>query len=146
MAKEVATHIEINASVGAVWNELINFNAYPSWNPFIQYINGNLTPGSRLSVSIHPPNKKAMRFNPIVQVLEEKKKFVWLGHLIITGIFDGEHSFELIPISENQTHFIHKEKFSGLLVPLVTSMLDKETRQGFINMNTALKARCEAKH
>jgi hypothetical protein len=143
MAREVSTNIEINASVSAVWGQLVNFAAYSDWNPFIQLVNGDLAQGGRLSVLVCPPNSRGMRFNPVVRELEEYKKIVWLGRLLFPGVFDGEHSFELIPLSENKTRFVHKEKFSGVLVPMFWSSLDRDTRQGFVNMNKALKARCE---
>lgn len=143
MAREISTNIEINASADAVWRKLINFAAYPDWNPFIQSIEGDLAVDGRLSVLVCPPNNKSMRFKPVVRELEENKKFVWLGHFMFPGVFDGEHSFELIPLSEDKTRFVHKEKFSGFLVPMFWAQLDKDTRQGFVDMNNALKTRCE---
>lgn len=145
MAREVSTDIEINAPAATVWRELVNFAAYPAWNPFIQSIEGNLAQGGRLSLLVCPPNNKGMRFKPTVRTLEENKKIVWLGHFLFPGVFDGEHSFELMPLSENKTRFVHTEKFSGALMPIFWSMLDMDTRQGFVNMNNALKARCEGK-
>lgn len=143
MAREVSTDIEINAPAAKVWRELVNFAAYPDWNPFIPSIDGDLAQGNRLSVLVRPPNNNAMRFKPKVRVLQENRKIVWIGHFLFPGMFDGEHSFELTALSENKTRFVHKEKFSGALVPMFWSMLDKDTRQGFVNMNRALKARCE---
>ncbi|NMM26997.1 MAG: SRPBCC domain-containing protein [Glaciimonas sp.] len=143
MAREISTEIEINASPAAVWRELTNFSAYPSWNPFIQSIDGPLHEGSRLTVLICPPNNKEMRFKPVIRTVEEAKEIVWKGKFLIPGLFDGEHGFELIPLSTDRTRFVQKEKFSGVLVPLFWSMLDRDTRQGFIDMNKALKARCE---
>lgn len=145
MAREVSTEIDINAPAQAIWRELMNFAAYPTWNPFIQSIGGEAQCGSRLSVTVCPPNNKAMSFKPVVREFKENRKFAWLGRLMFPGVFDGEHSFELIPLDENRTRFIHKETFSGALVPLFWSKLDTDTRQGFDNMNQALKARCEGK-
>ncbi|MGR9052988.1 MAG: SRPBCC family protein [Gammaproteobacteria bacterium] len=144
MSKEIKTEIEISAPADTIWRELINFDAYPTWNPFIQYITGNLSQGGHLSVLVCPPNNKDMRFNPVVRELVENKKLVWLGRLLFPGVFDGEHCFELTPLSKNTTRFVHKEKFSGALVPLFWSSMEQDTRQGFISMNQALKARCEA--
>lgn len=143
MTREIVTDIEINVPVEVVWKELIDFSSYPSWNPFIQFIKGELAHDARLSVLVCPPNNKSIRFSPVVHVLEENKKIVWLGRLLLPGIFDGEHSFELIPLSENKTRFVHKEKFSGVLIPMLWPKLGKNTRQGFVNMNKALKSRCE---
>jgi len=63
----------------------------------------------------------------------------WLGHLIIPGLFDGEHTFRLDDNHNGTTTFIHSENFSGLLVPLFRKMLEENTREGFIQMNNKLK-------
>jgi hypothetical protein len=47
-------------------------------------------------------------------------------------------------LENNKTKFIHGEKFSGLLVPLVGKMLDK-TKKGFQLMNESIKNECERK-
>jgi hypothetical protein len=66
-----------------------------------------------------------------------------LGHLIILGLFDGEHIFTIETLAPNQVHFIQREVFSGLLVPLLARRLDAGTLRGFEEMNQALKARAE---
>jgi hypothetical protein len=45
-------------------------------------------------------------------------------------------------VDKDITKFIHGEKFSGLLVPLVGKMLDK-TQKGFQLMNESIKKECE---
>jgi hypothetical protein len=47
-------------------------------------------------------------------------------------------------VDKDITKFIHGEKFSGLLVPLVGKMLDK-TQKGFQLMNESIKNECERK-
>lgn len=66
-----------------------------------------------------------------------------MGHLFIKGLFDGEHSFELIDNLDGTTTFIQSEKFEGILIPLFKKMLDVNTKEGFESMNKALKARVE---
>lgn len=141
---EISTVIDINAPVEVVWRELVNFAAYPAWNPFIRSIEGELALGGRLSIWVCPPNNKGMRFKPLVRELEEHHKLVWLGSLLFPGLFDGEHCFKLAALDGEHTRLVHKEKFSGILVPLFWPKLDKDTRQGFADMNQALKARCES--
>jgi hypothetical protein len=60
----------------------------------------------------------------------------------INGIFDGEHYFIIEFLENDKTKFIQGEKFSGLLVPLVGTMLDK-TQKGFQLMNESIKNECE---
>jgi hypothetical protein len=66
----------------------------------------------------------------------------WKGNLLLPGIFDGEH-YCVAPSATESTEFIHGERFSGQLVPLLRRALDRETRSGFEAMNRALKQRVE---
>jgi hypothetical protein len=84
-----------------------------------------------------------MSFNPTVLKAEPNRELRWLGHLLIPGVFDGEHIFSIEPITENKVRFIQREKFSGLLAPLFWSRLDRDTRRGFNEMNAALKKLAE---
>ena len=142
--KELKTEIEINGTVDRVWEVLTNFSSFPEWNPFIKRIEGDLKVGAPLKVLMEPPGGKAMTFKPVGKILEPKTEFRWLGNLLIPGIFDGEHIFQLEQINDNKIKFIHRENFSGLLVPLLWKDLNSNTRQGFEEMNKALKERIEA--
>ena len=140
---ELKTEIEINGSVDQVWEVLTDFSSFPDWNPFIKKIEGELQLGAKLEVLIEPPGGKSMTFKPTVKILEPKTEFRWLGNLLFPGIFDGEHIFRLEQIDNNKTKFIHRENFSGLVVPLFWKSLNSNTRKGFEEMNKALKERVE---
>jgi hypothetical protein len=142
--KNIQTEILINTDITKVWDVLMNFDSYPKWNPFITSIIGEQKLGNRLTVSINPPGGKGMTFKPTILSLESNKEFRWKGKLGITGIFDGEHYFILEFLENDKTKFIHGETFSGLLVPLVGTMLDK-TQKGFQLMNESIKNECERK-
>lgn len=143
MAREISTDIQIQAPAACVWHELVDFTAYPRWNPFIPSIAGARMPGGKLSVLLQLPNGKRMRFRPVIHRLKEHQCLVWRGHWLIPGLFDGEHSFELTAQGETLTRLVHKECFSGILVPMLWNSLEREVRQGFMHMNEALKKRCE---
>ncbi len=142
--KEVHTEIEIDAPAGRVWRVLTDFAAYPEWNPFVRRGEGEVRVGARLHVTIQPPGGKGMSFRPTVLVVDPDRELRWLGHLWIPGLFDGEHSFVIEPLGEGRVRFIQRERFGGLLVPLLSKMLDVETRRGFEEMNRALKMRSES--
>jgi hypothetical protein len=138
----IETDIDINAPISRVWTLLTDFAAMPSWNPFIKSISGNLRQGARLSVHIAPPGTSGMRFKPTIHSVLRERELRWLGHLFVAGIFDGEHYFLLEPHGACRTRLTHGEKFSGLLVGLLSGMLSS-TEAGFKAMNTALKQRAE---
>ncbi|MCK5633360.1 SRPBCC domain-containing protein [bacterium] len=143
--KQIFTGIEINAPVEKVWAVLTNFEEYPKWNPFIKLVDGEIKEGSVFKVTLEQPDSKPMVFKPKCLKFEKNKEFKWLGHLYIPGIFDGEHSFELIEMGEKKTNFIQKEIFKGLLVPFLWKQLNTKTRKGFKLMNEKLKELSETK-
>lgn len=141
---EITTSIDIDAPPDRVWDALLDFPAYIDWNPFIRKISGFARAGERLTVHILPPGGKGMTFHPRVLRSDPRTEFRWLGHMIVPGIFDGEHFFRVEPLAEGQrSRFVHGERFTGLLVPLLRRRLDEDTRFGFEAMNRALKSRVE---
>jgi hypothetical protein len=141
---QIETSITIAAEPARVWQILTDFGRMPSWNPFIPSISGVPENGQRLTVRIAPPGQRGMTFKPKVISAKPHHELRWLGSLIVPGLFDGEHYFELHPVGADSTRFVHGEKFSGLLVGLIMGqrMLDA-TRQGFEAMNQGLKRRVE---
>ncbi len=141
---ELHSEIEIDAPAELVWHLLTAFASYPRWNPFIRTISGQPTKGERLEVRLEPPGGRAMTFKPKILKAEPNRELRWLGHLLVPGLFDGEHSFIIQPLEENRVRFVQREAFKGVLVPLFAGSLDENTQRGFEEMNRALKVRTEA--
>lgn len=139
--RRIAVTTEIKAPVEAVWAELTNTEAFPSWNPFMS-LAGPLEVGARLEVRIAPPGGRPMTFRPTVTAFEAGRRLEWLGRLVLPGIFDGRHEFTLEPVAGG-TRLTQAETFTGILVPLTASTLAK-TEEGFRAMNEALRARATA--
>src|SRR5438477_8329288 len=136
------TQIEIAASAERVWSILMDFPAYPRWNPFIRSIEGRPDAGEWLNVLMQPQGSRGMRFRPKVLVVEPKREFRWKGKFRIPGVFGGEHFF-LLESSGSRVLFHQGEVFSGLFVSFLKRSLDGATKQGFIQMNEALKQEAE---
>ncbi|EHC18714.1 SRPBCC domain-containing protein [Fischerella thermalis BR2B] len=141
--KEIYTEIEIQAPDHQVWKILTDFDNFPTWNPFIRRVSGEVREGSHLEVQIQPPGKNEITFKPKVLRVMPNRELRWLGHFIIPGLFDGEHIFLIQSLTINRTHFIQREIFRGILVPFFTRQLETNTCQGFAEMNRALKMRSE---
>lgn len=143
MSKEIKTEILIHATPEKVWSILTNFENYPNWNPFIKFIKGEVKVGNKITARIEPPEANGMTFKPKILTYEVNKELSWIGHFLFTGIFDGEHKFELIDNGNGTTTFKQSEKFKGILVPLLKKQLDYNTRKGFEQMNNKLKELAE---
>lgn len=139
----IHTRIEIAAEARRVWNVLIDFGAYPEWNPFLRAIGGEARAGTRLSVEAHLPGRGVMKFRPRVLRAEPRRELRWRGRSPIPGLFEGEHVFSIAPLAADRVRFSQREMFSGLLVPVLRRTHLDATRNGFEEMNAALKARTE---
>ena len=141
---QIVTQIDIAASPEHVWSILMDFPAYPQWNPFIRSLSGVAKPGEKLHVTIQPEERQAMTFRPRVLRVANQQELCWLGHLGFPGLFDGEHYFQLTTLSNGYTRFTQGERFSGILVGMFMSRMEAATKAGFHAMNQALKNRAEA--
>lgn len=142
--KELKTEVRIHAPSKHVWAILLDLDRYREWNPFIPEIEGTVQEGGRLRFRIDPPDGKAMTFKPKVTRVNENRELRWFGRLPLPGLFDGEHIFQLSDVDNGHCHLIHREEFSGILVPFFWKTLEPPTRRGFEAMNAALKRRAEA--
>ncbi|HEX8924488.1 MAG TPA: SRPBCC domain-containing protein [Terriglobales bacterium] len=136
------TQVEIQAPPEKVWQVLTDFAAYPQWNPYMR-IHGKAEQGSRLFVSAGRNGHRGLMFWPKVTVFKPQQELRWVGHLLIPGLFDGEHSFLIEPLPTGGVRFIQEERFRGSLVQPAWNYITTDTAQGFRDMNQALKARCE---
>lgn len=126
------------------WATLTDLASFPSWNPFMIRADGELRVGARLAVTIHPPGRQPISIRPTVLAVEPERELRWLGRFLITGLFDGEHSF-LLEAANGGTRLTQSERFSGIAVTLFRRILES-TEAGFRQMNMALKTRVEQSH
>ena len=101
--RELNTEIVINAPADRVWKILTDLKQFSAWNPFITQAEGEIEEGARLRVHIEPPGGTAMTFKPTVTHVAPERELRWLGRLLLPGVFDGEHCFEMSPFEEGRT-------------------------------------------
>lgn len=119
MTKIIRTEILIHAQPEKVWKILTDFDQFPAWNPFIPQLKGVVKEGNKITVRIEPPGGKGMTFRPKVVTLKKEEELKWLGHFLFKGLFDGEHTFQLIDNGDGPTTFVQSEKFTGWMVPML---------------------------
>ena len=140
--KELSTEIEFDATPQEVWDVLVDLPAYAEWNPFMKKIQGEPKTGAKLEVRMEPEGERAMTFRPTVLTAEPGRELKWLGHLLVPGIFDGEHRWLIEEAGPGRVRFTQSERFGGILVPLLWRKLrDGGTAKGFRAMNEALARR-----
>jgi hypothetical protein len=137
---EIRTEIKINASPEKVWQVFTANADWAAWNPFITKSEGSFVVGQKVVNTMQMKGQKPMTFKPTVLKAEAAKELRWLGRLLMPGIFDGEHYFQMAPDGEG-TRFVQGEIFKGILVGMLN--LD-DARASFEALNEALKKRVEA--
>ena len=144
--REIHTEIEIAAPPERVWQVLTDIGSYAQWNPFVTRASGELRVGGRLEIFVQIPDGSGMKFTPTVLKVEPARELRWLGTLPLPGLVNGEHIFRLEPAGPGRTRFLHGERFTGLLVPVLGLLgILRKTERGYVLMNEALKARVEAR-
>ena len=127
---EIHTQIDINAPIERVWEVLTDWPAYIEWNPWIQFLSGELKVGARLEARITLAGR-LITLKPQVTRVQPGEAFSWLGHTIFVGVFDGEHSFELKALDAHRTRFVHSERFGGLAARFLLWRIGDVTEKGW---------------
>lgn len=136
---ETATLIE--SSPATVWAILTATDDYPSWNPEITQLHGELRAGGVIEF-VEGSGRDAMVFHPTILVVRPLQELRWKGHVWIPGLFDGEHRFVLETVGD-KTRLIQGETFTGILAGIVPQNLLNATLASMQAMNSALKIRAE---
>ena len=141
--KSIRSEIDIHAPVVRVWELLADLASYPDWNPFIRRAEGTLAQGERLRLELQIPDGMRMKIRPRLITVIEQAEIRWIGHLMVPGLFDGNHRFVLTPLAPARTRLLQQETFRGALVPVFGGWIGAGARRGFEAMNRAAKARLE---
>lgn len=134
--------VEIDAPADRVWQVLTDLNGYSSWNPLITAARGELKPGNTIAITLKLDNR-TFSLHPRILAVQPGRRLAWLGHMLVPGIFDGEHVFELEQIDQSHTRVIQSERFHGVLVGFLWDRISPAISRGFRAMNHALKQRAE---
>ncbi len=130
--RTITNTIEVPASPETVWDVLTDGPGHSTWDPHVEAIEGSFDEGAQLEVKF----RQGMTFRPTVTEVDDNRRLEWLGKLLVTGLFDGRHSWELEP-TDTGTRITQSEEFSGILVPLMGRIIRK-TEQDFAASNAAL--------
>lgn len=143
--RDGGTHAEIliDRPPAEVWRIISDTAAYPTWNPFITRVDGNLKQGATIRIVLGATASDSMVFRPTVLLVRPGQDLCWRGSVWIRGLFDGKHCIHLSAVAGG-TRLEQSERFTGLLAGRLTKDVIEDTRQNFQAMNVALKKRAES--
>ena len=110
--------LNIKANAERIWNLLTDAKGFPRWNSTVTGIEGQIREGGQFR--LHVPGTDRT-FTPTVSGVVPCERMTWTGGFAL--LFKGVRTFELRPRQDGSTDFAMKERFSGLLLPLVKRSL-----------------------
>jgi hypothetical protein len=111
---EASTDIE--ATPEAVWQVLVDADAWPTWDSGVESVDGRLAPGEKIAIRSSAAPGRA--FPVRVTVFEPPRRLVFRGGMPL-GLFTGERTYSLEPIDESSTRLRMREEYTGIMVPLM---------------------------
>lgn len=114
--RSFATTISIRATPDTIWSILTDAASYPDWNPTVTKVDGRIAIGER--VALHVTINPGRAFPVTVAAMERPTTMVWRGGMPL-GLFTGERTFRLAPQGDGMVEFTMRERFTGLLAPLI---------------------------
>jgi hypothetical protein len=144
--REITTEIEIAAPPAKVWSILSKIDEWKEWSPVIVDGSGDASLGSKLSITMcgkdGKEGKPGPTYEPVITVLEAPKKLHWRATMMAGFVFTNGKVLVLEDTATG-TRLIHKETFSGLMVPMMWGQMESGVPPMLNAMNEALKSKAE---
>jgi hypothetical protein len=140
--KLLQSEILIDAPCELVWQVLVDFDSYREWNPVEIDAKGTAAVGAVLEHTAKLPGRKPMTFRATIIEADAPRALAWRGRVLVPGVFDVRHHFEIEPQGDDRSRLRQFEHFSGLLIPVMRGVL-RDTQAAFELANEAIKQRAE---
>ena len=134
----VTVPVQIEAPPAAVWRALADNRNYPAWNPLIRRLEGELTQGGEVDLTVRLPGAASHSIRASVLVANADGELRWKGAWLHPDLLLVEDSVEFEK-SPTGTKLNHTARFTGLLAGRFTVDLIERGRVGLEAMNQALK-------
>lgn len=139
--RTICSEILISAPDDVVWKALLVSNAIP---PEIGDAVHEMRIGQPFRVVMSSGGRN-MALMVTLLAATPFRHIRWKGCLWIPGLFEGEHSFEIIEESRQYSRLIQHEKFYGILVPFLSRTIN-QTKEKFEEVNAAVKSLAEQEY
>jgi hypothetical protein len=109
----LTSEIVIAAPSEVVWEVLVDFGSYGEWNPVEIEAHGEAVVGGVLEHTAQLPGHKPMTFKAKIIEATPAHALAWKGRIVIPGLFDVTHHFEIEPLADGHSRLRQFEHFSG---------------------------------
>ncbi len=138
----IETVTEIHAPVAVVWAILIDFAAYPEWNPLTVQVHGEPRFGEVVRLHVDMGGKPMVRKHEISRV-DAEAALCWTIRTRRPWLMRGERCQTLEATGPDHTLYHNDERVEGLVGPLVQLTYGRKIRTALEAVGAALKERAE---
>lgn len=137
--KQFSATINIQAPAEKIWKILTDGPNYPTWDPGVIRIEGEIKAGGKVTAynKISPNRAFPVKVSEFVP----NQKMTWIGGMPL-GLFKGERTFTLVAKGDGSIDFTLREEFSGPMLALIGRTIP-DMNESFQNFVKGLKAHAE---
>lgn len=137
----------IDAAPEQVWAVLTDADGYADWSSMLHVVDGTFGPDARPTLRLELPDGPSYEFRPTIIAFEPPRRLTWRAVTGVRGLFDGTHTFELTSLGAGRTRLVNREKYSGLLTPIMRWLpMMRDAQPGFAAMNAEIRDYVEHRH
>jgi uncharacterized protein YndB with AHSA1/START domain len=140
-SRTAATTTLIEAPREEVWRILMDFEAYPRWNPYMRTVEGRPAAGRSLDIHLEPEGGDARDLQATVFTFKPPRKLRWQSRWLAPGLRDLEYEVIVAPSGRSRAQVTQRARTEGLFVFFADT---GSTEAGLTSMAAALKRRAEA--
>lgn len=139
---QILTSIEIDAPVETVWAHLVDFAAYPEWNPLTVAVEGQPEVDAVVKLEVMLGGKKIRRSHVISRV-DAPTALCWTIRTRKPWLMRGERCQALEDLGNGRCRYSSDERVEGLSSWLVAMFYKGTLRRALEDVGEALKGRAE---
>ena len=141
----IHTEVEIEASVSRVWRILLDFAAYPEWNPLTFQVVGS--PIVETPVVLHVLlGRQTMVRTHVMSRVDVEQALCWRIQTKASWLMRGERCQRLELLQDGRCRYTNEERVEGIIAPLVALFFRRRVQSGLEAVGQALKRRAERDH
>jgi hypothetical protein len=129
----------VDAPRETVWDIVMDFESYPSWNPYMRSVSGRPGVGETLEIHLDTPDGED-DVSAEVYVYRPPRKLRWQSRMLLPGVRDLEYEIIVAPLGPDRAQVQQRARYEGLLAPFVDGAA---AQRGLEAMSDALKHRAE---
>ena len=143
----ILRRFEISEDIGApaarVWDVLLDFAAWPEWNPFIERVEGRLEEGATIYLHVRLGRSKRARQPERLDVMRQGEALVWSTKMVHPWLFAATRRQTVEPLGGNRSRYHSVEVMTGPVAALTEFFYGDDLRRGFAAMAAGLRRRAE---